>query len=114
LTALDLRTGKRLWSTPGPGYAEIRDQLSRLEESDLGSLQGMEPSKRVKQLMACLIRHQLWGEKIYASLASDGEHVFCVEDTLRRYVPKKNSLFSQTFGIALLAAGQNGAGLNGA
>ncbi len=106
LTALDMRTGKRLWSAPGPGYAEIREQLSRLEEADLGSLQGMEPGKRVKQLMASLIRHQLWGEKIYASLSSDGERVFCVEDTLRRYVPEKNGLFAQTFGTAL----PNGAG----
>lgn len=98
LSAVDLETGKRLWSSPSANYAEIRNQLLRLDESQLGAILGLPPSHRIHQLMAGLIQRQIFGERIYCELASDGKSVFCVEDTLHRYVPSRDSILVRRLG----------------
>ncbi len=98
LSAVDLETGKKLWAVPSQDYAGIRSQITRLDESQLGSAQGLPPSQRIHQLMAGLIQHQIFGEKIYGELASDGKFVFCVEDTLQRYVPVRESILVRRLG----------------
>ena len=98
LLAVDLQTGKRLWAVPTQNYEEIRKQLAHLEPSELGSIQGLASNESaIHQLMAGLLRHQVWGQKIYGALASDGTRVFCVEDSIQRFIPAKDSILSRRF-----------------
>ena len=106
LSCFELQTGKKLWAVPGMNYQEIREQLLKLEPYELAAL-GNERTDQACQLMNDLLMHQLWGEAIYGDLSSDGKHVFCIEDTIFRYVPIPDSVFVQRLEPANIPAGEN-------
>ncbi|MBQ6107370.1 MAG: hypothetical protein IJK97_04090, partial [Thermoguttaceae bacterium] len=97
LTAIDLQTGKKLWAVPTLDYEGIRDRLNRLEPSQKGAVQGLQPDVASHQLMTGLLKHQIFGEEAFATLASDGKLVFCVEDSIQRFLPSSDSLMKQRF-----------------
>ena len=97
LTAIDLQTGKKLWTVPTMDYEGVRDRLNRLEPSQKGAVQGLTPDVAAHQLMAGLLKHQIYGEEAFATLASDGKLVFCVEDSIQRFLPTPDSLMKQRF-----------------
>ncbi|MBP3693529.1 MAG: PQQ-binding-like beta-propeller repeat protein [Thermoguttaceae bacterium] len=106
LSCVDLQTGKKLWAVPGADYREVREQLQALEASEVAISSG-DRSDPIRQLMSGLLQHQIWGEGIYGDLASDGECVFCIEDTIYRYVPIPNSVLLQRMEPANASAGEN-------
>ena len=79
LTAVDLKTGKRLWNVPADGYNDI---LTRLEKALSQNSQGNDPNHAKIDLVATILRLRVWHEGIYGTLSSNGTLVFCVEDTL--------------------------------
>jgi outer membrane protein assembly factor BamB len=73
LTAVDFRTGKRVWC--GSMDDHIEHLLQR--ESPLSNRQDQEAGQ-----LALLLENRLWTNAAYGSLSSDGRSVFCVEESL--------------------------------
>ncbi|MDO4569010.1 MAG: PQQ-binding-like beta-propeller repeat protein [Planctomycetia bacterium] len=80
LTAIDLRTGKRLWEVPSADYSEMKSILAANSAKILGNYY-MSDGPSIN-LMAAVLNRRVWGDGPYGDLASDGKLVFCIEDTL--------------------------------
>lgn len=79
LTAIDFRTGKRIWR--GATDERLEQVLSR--DTPLAGRQDQEAGQ-----LAYLLEERLWHDEAYGTLSSDGRRVFCVEQEL---LPGDNS-----------------------
>ncbi len=96
LTAIDLQTGKKLWVVPTMDYEAVREVLNQAPYARTTTSQ-LAAEATMHQSMMDLLKHQIYGEEAFATLASDGKLVFCVEDSIQRFLPKRDSLMNQRF-----------------
>lgn len=96
LTAIDLQTGKKLWVVPTMDYEGVRELLNQAPYIRTTTSQ-LAAEATLHQSMMDLLKHQIYGEEAFATLASDGKLVFCVEDSIQRFLPKRDTLMNQRF-----------------